>query len=104
MKPKIVITHWVHPEIIERLSKYTTVIANQTKETLPRAEIIRRAEDAQALMVFMPDCIDHQFLEACSQLKVIAGALRGYDNFDVMSCTERKIWFTIVPELPKIGA
>lgn len=99
MKPKVVITHWVHPEIIERLSDRTTVIANQTKETLSRAEIIKRAKDAHALMVFMPDCIDDEFLAACPQLKVIAGALRGYDNFDVAACTQRKIWFTIVPEL-----
>ncbi|MEM8778792.1 MAG: phosphonate dehydrogenase [Cyanobacteria bacterium P01_G01_bin.49] len=99
MKPKVIITHWVHPEIIERLSDRTTVIANQTKETLSCAEIIERAKDAQALMVFMPDCIDDEFLSACPQLKVIAGALRGYDNFDVTACTQRKIWFTIVPQL-----
>ncbi len=99
MKPKVVITHWVHPEIIELLSYSTIVIANQTKDTLPRAEIIKLAKDAQALMVFMPDCIDREFLAACPNLKVIAGALRGYDNFDVATCTKRKIWFTIVPEL-----
>ena len=99
MKPKVVVTHWVHPEIIELLSDRATVIANQTKDTLPRQEIIKRAKDAQALMVFMPDCIDREFLAACPDLKVIAGALRGYDNFDVAACTEKNIWFTIVPEL-----
>ena len=99
MKPKVIITHWVHPEIIELLSDSTTVIANQTKDTLPRQEIIKRAKDAQAIMVFMPDCIDREFLAACPDLKVIAGALRGYDNFDVAACTEKNIWFTIVPEL-----
>ena len=99
MKPKVVITHWVHPEIIKLLSGRTKVIANQTKDTLPRQEIIKRAKDAQALMVFMPDCIDREFLAACPDLKVIAGALRGYDNFDVAACTEKNIWFTIVPEL-----
>lgn len=99
MKPKVVITHWVHPEIIELLSSHATVIANQTKDTLPRQEIIERAKDAQALMVFMPDCIDREFLAACPDLKVIAGALRGYDNFDVAACIERNIWFTIVPQL-----
>ena len=99
MKPKVVITHWVHPEIIELLSDRATVIVNQTKDTLPRREIIERAKDAQALMVFMPDCIDREFLAACPDLKVIAGALRGYDNFDVAACTEKNIWFTIVPEL-----
>ncbi|MEL4896840.1 phosphonate dehydrogenase, partial [Crocosphaera sp. Alani8] len=99
MKPTVVITHWVHPEIIDLLSDRTTVIANQSKETISRTEIIRRAEKAEGLMVFMPDSIDDQFLAACPQLKVIAGALRGYDNFDVAACTQRKIWFTIVPEL-----
>lgn len=99
MKPKVVITHWVHPEIIELLGNSTTVIANQTKETLPREEIIELTKDARALMVFMPDCIDREFLAACPDLKVIAGALRGYDNFDVAACTEKNIWFTIVPQL-----
>lgn len=99
MKPKVVITHWVHPEIIELLSDRVTVIANQTKDTLSRQEIIQRAQDAQGLMVFMPDSIDQEFLAACPELKVIAGALRGYDNFDVAACTEKNIWFTIVPEL-----
>lgn len=99
MESKVVITHWVHPEVIELLSDRATVIANQTKNTLPRTEIIRRARDAEALMVFMPDCVDREFLESCPQLKIIAGALRGYDNFDVEACSDRQIWFTIVPDL-----
>ncbi len=98
-KPKVVITHWIHPEIIDYLTPYCQPILNQTKETLSRQEVINRSKDAQGLMVFMPDHIDRQFLEACPQLKVIAGALRGYDNFDVEACTKRNIWFTIVPDL-----
>lgn len=50
-------------------------------------------------MVFMPDSIDNEFLQACPKLKVIAAALRGYDNFDVEACTKRGVWFTIVPTL-----
>ncbi|ACB51908.1 D-isomer specific 2-hydroxyacid dehydrogenase [Crocosphaera subtropica ATCC 51142] len=98
-KPKVVITHWVHPEIIDYLTPHCELILNQTKETLTREEVINRSKDAQGLMVFMPDYIDVNFLEACPQLKVISGALRGYDNFDVEACTKRNIWFTIVPDL-----
>ncbi|MEA5508379.1 phosphonate dehydrogenase [Crocosphaera sp. UHCC 0190] len=98
-KAKVVITHWIHDEVIDYLSQTCEVITNQTQDTLPREEIIKRTKDAEALMVFMPDCIDSEFLEACPQLKVIAGALRGYDNFDVEACTKRRIWFTIVPDL-----
>lgn len=98
-RPKVVLTHWVHPQVIEFLNQSCDVLANTSRDTLPREEILRRAADAEGLMVFMPDAIDAAFLDACPQLKVIAGALRGYDNFDVAACRNRHIWFTIVPEL-----
>lgn len=99
MKPKVVITHLVHPEVIEYLSEYSQVVANPTNETLPRDEILQLAQDAEALMVFMPDRVDEAFLQACPKLKIVAGALRGYDNFDIDACTRHGVWFTIVPSL-----
>jgi phosphonate dehydrogenase len=50
-------------------------------------------------MVFMPDSIDDDFLSKCTNLKIVAGALKGYDNFDVDACTRRNIWFSIIPDL-----
>lgn len=97
--PKVVVTHWVHPEILDFLGQHCEVVANPTRASWTKAEILRQAEDADGLMVFMPDSIDQDFLEACPKLKVIAGALRGYDNFDIAACRERKVWFTIVPDL-----
>jgi len=99
MKPKVVITHWVHPEVIEFLNQYCEVLPNLTRETLPREEIIRRTRDAEAIMVFMPDHIDADFLDACPKLKIIAAALKGYDNFDIDACTKHGVWFTIVQDL-----
>jgi phosphonate dehydrogenase len=98
-KPKVVITHWVHPEVIDFLAPHCELILNQTKESLPGGELIRRVRDAQAMMVFMPDSIDADFLRACRELKIVAGALKGYDNFDVNACSRYGIWFTIVPNL-----
>ncbi len=99
MKPKIVLTHWVHPETIDFLQTTANVIPNTTRETLPREELLSRAKDADALMVFMPDRIDAQFLDACPQLQIVGAALKGYDNFDIDACTKRGIWFSIVPDL-----
>ena len=99
MKPKLVITHWVHPEVIDLLQQTCEVIANTTRQTLPREEILKRARDARAIMVFMPDSIDEEFLQGCPDLRVVGSALKGYDNFDVSACTRRGIWFTIVPDL-----
>jgi phosphonate dehydrogenase len=98
MQPKVVITHRVHPEVIELLSKACEVLPNTTPDTLPREEILRRARDADAIMAFMPDCVDEDFLRACPRLHVIGGALKGYDNYDIEACTRHGVWITNVPD------
>jgi phosphonate dehydrogenase len=98
-RPKVVITHWVHPEVIDLLGESCDVIPNESKETLPRDEVIRRSRSADAIMAFMPDHLDEEFLSVCENLKVIAGALKGYDNIDFEQCSARGIWLTIVPDL-----
>src|SRR5271169_6894973 len=99
MLPKVVVTHWVHPETAALLQGAAEVVPNLTRDTLPRTEILARAKDADALMAFMPDSVDDAFLAACPRLKIVAAALKGYDNFDVAACTRRGIWFSIVPDL-----
>lgn len=97
--PKAVITNWVHDETLDLLRQHCEVVPNESRDALPREEIIRRAHDAEAIMVFMPDRIDAGFLDACPELKIVSAALKGYDNFDVEACTQRNIWFSIVPDL-----
>ena len=99
MKPLIVLTQWVHPDVIDLLSAHARVIPNDTRKALGRKEILRRAKRADALMVFMSDRVDEEFLDGCPRLKIVAAALKGFDNFDVEACTRRGIYFTIVPDL-----
>ncbi len=99
VRPRVVLTHWVHPEVLELLGRECDVVPNPTHDTPPREEVLRRCADAQAVMVFMPDCVDEEFLAAAPQLRIVAAALKGYDNCDVDACTRRGIWFTIVPDL-----
>lgn len=98
-RPKVVVTHRVDRETLDMLSGSCAVDANQSPDTLPPAEILARCRDADAAIVFMPDAVDRAFLHACSRLRIIAGALRGYDNFDIAACTEAGVWFCVVPEL-----
>ncbi len=95
----MVLTHRVHEEVLGVLAPHCEIISNQTPDTLPREEIVRRAAAADALMAFMPDRVDDAFLDACPNLKIIAAALKGFDNFDVAACTAREVWLTIVPDL-----
>ena len=99
MQPTIVVSHWVHPEVLELLGQSGAVIANPTRATLPRGEIIGRCRNADALLAFMPDVVDREFLDACPKLKIVAAALKGFDNFDLPAMTQRGIWFTMVADL-----
>ena len=104
MQPCVVITHRIDKEVIELLSHSFRVIPNMTREALPREEVLRRAVEADALMIFMPDLIDRSFVKACPRLKIIAGAFEGSDNVDVEACTENGIWFTLVQDLLVVPA
>lgn len=99
MPPTIVVTHWIHPEVASLLGANAKVIANPTRRTLPRADVIELCRNADALLAFMPDVVNREFLDACAKLKIVAAALKGFDNFDVEAMTQRHIWFTMVPDL-----
>jgi phosphonate dehydrogenase len=96
---RVVLTHRVHEQVLEALAPYCELVANQTPETLPPAEVMRRCATADAVMAFMPDAVDSAFLDQCPRLKIIAAALKGFDNFDLAACTARGVWLTIVPDL-----
>lgn len=95
----MVITHRVHTEVIRLLEGGFEVVGNQTSETLPRQEVMRRASGARAIIVFMPDRIDEEFLRECPNLKIAAAALKGHDNIDVEACTRRGVWLTVCEDL-----
>lgn len=99
MKPKVVITSWVYPQTLDMLRPHCELVANESRERLSRKEIISRCRDAVAVMTFMPDSVDDAFLAECPQLRLVACALKGYDNYDVEACTRRGIWITNVPDL-----
>lgn len=97
---KVVITNWVHAETIGVLAPHAEVDWNAERGRIwNRSEILTRARNATALMVFMNDCVDATFLDACPDLKILAAALKGYDNFDVAACSARGIWVTNVADL-----
>lgn len=43
MPPKVVITHWVHAEVLDHLAPHCTLVPNQSRMTLSRTEVLRRA-------------------------------------------------------------
>jgi phosphonate dehydrogenase len=98
-RPRILVTNWIHGEVLAWLAAFGEVDANMSRVPWPDAEVRARAANADAVLAFMPDCIDARFLAGCPRLKIVACALKGFDNFDVEACTEAGVWVTIVPDL-----
>jgi phosphonate dehydrogenase len=98
-RPTVFLTNRVFPEVIAFLEGFARVDANPSVEPFSHAEFVAKASGATAVMVFMNDSLDAKTLDQCPKLRIVAAALKGCDNFDVAACTDRGIWFTIVPDL-----
>ena len=96
----ILIGHRVFPETLAALSPHAEVIApGGDEERLPPEAMQVALRSAEAWMAFMPDSVDDAVLALAPHLKLVAGALKGGDNFDIEACTRRGVWFSLVPDL-----
>lgn len=98
-RARIVVTNRVHGEVLGFLRELGDVDANTESEPWSRADLLRRAANADALLAFMNDRVDAEFLAACRRLRIVACALKGADNFDAEACTAAGVWLSIVPDL-----
>lgn len=98
-QPRVLVTHWVHPEVLELLGRHCEVAGNPTRETWSAQRVQEAARECDAMIAFMPDAVNDAFLSQCPRLKIVAAALKGSDNFDIDACTRRGVWFSRVPDL-----
>lgn len=96
---KVVVTNKAFPQTIALLREHFEVVTNDRESPMRAVDLVALSTDADGIMAFMPDRIDDAFLASCDRLKIIACALKGFDNFDVEACTRRGIWVSIVPDL-----
>lgn len=99
--PTVFILESIHPEGVERLRTFATVehLLNR-----PRAEILARLPEADAVVCKSVTRVDREFIEAATRLKVVGRAGTGTDNFDKELLKERGIPLITVPTGNSISA
>lgn len=99
MKPRILVTQPVHADVADRLAALGTLDMHAGPEPLTPPALAQRLAGAAAVIGFMTDRIDAAALREAQDLRIVACALKGFDNYDVDACTRAGVWVAIVPDL-----
>lgn len=68
------------------------------KKLIPRAELLRRIEGADAVVTMVTDQVDAEFFKAAGpQLKIVANYAVGFDNINLKEAAARKVAVTNTP-------
>jgi phosphonate dehydrogenase len=90
-RPRVVLGHPVQSAARAALEASCDVHTHDGQSALVRAPL----ERATAVMAFMTERIDSQFLSHAPDLQIVAGALKGFDNIDVEACSRAGVWVTV---------
>jgi glyoxylate reductase len=96
-KPKLFSTHVLFEEARRRLADRFDVEYWVGDDRPPRAELLTRVADKDALISLLTEKIDGELLDAAPKLRLVANVAVGYDNIDVPLCTRRNIAVTNTP-------
>ncbi len=99
MKPKILVTRAVFPEVIERLSQHFDVASNQQDETYDEAELIRRLQGKDGVFSNPTDRLSATVIQSVPGLKAICNMAVGYNNIDVPAATAAGVMVTNTPDV-----
>lgn len=96
-KPRLLATHKLFAAPRTLLEAHFEVEYWEDAERPPRAEVLRRVADKDALICLLTEKVDGELLEAAPRLRIAANVAVGYDNIDVAACTRRKVAATNTP-------
>ncbi|HXT86969.1 MAG TPA: D-glycerate dehydrogenase [Verrucomicrobiae bacterium] len=90
-KPKALATRPLFPEARAILDQQFETDYWTLTERIPRAELLARVADKEALVCLLTEKVDEELLSAAPKLCVAATVSVGYDNIDVAACTRHKV-------------
>jgi len=99
MRPQILITRAIFPEVIARLAQHFEVESNQADELWGGAQLSDKLQGKQGVFTTGTERIDTGLLAACPDLKICANMTVGYNNFDLDAMTAAGVLGTNAPDV-----
>lgn len=97
MKPKILVTREVFPEVIHSLRQHFEVDHNQSDHILGVDDLKSRLHDKLGVMTAITDLISADVIAAAPNLKAVCNFAAGYNNIDLDACTCAGVMVTNTP-------
>ena len=96
-RPKMLVTHRLFEEPRAKLAAHFVVEYWSDPQRPPRAEVLKRVADKDALICLLTEKIDDELLAAAPRLRSVANIAVGFDNIDVEACTRRSVAVSNTP-------
>jgi glyoxylate reductase len=96
-KPKVFATHALFEAPRKLLEQHFHADYWNDPERPPRAEVLKRVADKDALICLLTEKINEELLAAAPKLRIVANVAVGFDNIDLAACTRHKVVATNTP-------
>jgi glyoxylate reductase len=96
-RPRVLVTHPLFEAAREVLDRRFEVDYFSTPVRPPRAEVLKRVADKDALICLLTEKVDEELLSIAPNLKIAATVSVGYDNLDIPACTRHHVAATNTP-------
>jgi glyoxylate/hydroxypyruvate/2-ketogluconate reductase len=99
IRPRLLVTRRVFPEVLEHLATVFDIDANPQDDLWSAEELRARAADKDALFVVTSDKVDAALLQARPRLKLVATGSVGYNHIDLAACGRSGVAVTNTPDV-----
>jgi len=99
MKPGILVTRAMFPEVLERLRETFDVIDNQADVVYPPEALAERLQGRVGLLSNAADTINAELISRVPTLRAVCNMAVGYNNFDLAAMTRAGILATNTPDI-----
>ncbi len=97
MKPKVLVTRAVFPEVLTILSGKADVDHNASDDILAPSALRARAAGCKGVITCLTEKIDAAFFDACPSVRAVSNIAVGYNNIDVTEASKRGVMVTNTP-------
>ena len=99
MKPSVIVSRPIYPEVIDRLRTHFDVTAHQTDPEWTTQTWTQALSQHDGALTMGIEPVNAELLAACKRLRICANLSVGYNNFDVPAMTRHKVLATNAPDV-----